>query len=153
MGLGFLHRAGRFRRGESPFSSPYCRSSNGIEEFIIRGWEPILPEVRWLYVQSPASQRRPVGLVFPPRAGRFRPGGSPLSSSRCRSCGGMEGLLNRGWGLILPVYGEFVGFPRGATPVTRASPPDGPRASPPPTLGLELGKRWDESHLVIILCN
>ena len=59
----------------------------------------------------------------------------------------MEGLLNRGWGLILPVYGEFVGFPRGATPVTRASPPDGPRASPPPTLGLELGKRWDESQL------
>ena len=39
----------------------------------------------------------------------------------------MERLLNRGWGLFLPVCGEFVGFPRGATPVARASPPDWPR--------------------------
>ena len=50
----------------------------------------------------------------------------------------MEGLLNRGWGPILPVCGEIVGFPRGATPAARASPPDWPRAGAGGALG-----QWD----------
>ena len=40
----------------------------------------------------------------------------------------MEGFLNRGWRYILPGCCEIVGFPRGATPAARASPPHWPRA-------------------------
>ena len=43
--------------GGSPFSSPGCRSCEGMEVFLIREWAPILPGVRWLYVRSPANQR------------------------------------------------------------------------------------------------
>ena len=50
----------------------------------------------------------------------------------------MEGLLNRGWGLILPVCGEIVGFPQGATPAARASPSDWSRAGGGGALG-----QWD----------
>ena len=50
----------------------------------------------------------------------------------------MEGILNRRWGPILPVSGEIVGFPRGGTPVPRASPPDWPRAGGGGALG-----QWD----------
>ena len=49
------------------------------------------------------------GLWFPLRAGRFRPGKSPLSSPGCRSCRCTEGFLNRGWGSILPGCSEIVG--------------------------------------------
>ena len=50
----------------------------------------------------------------------------------------MEGFLTRGWGLILPGYGEIVGFLRGATPAARASPSDWPWAGGGATLG-----QWD----------
>ena len=50
----------------------------------------------------------------------------------------MEELLNRGWGPVLPVCGEIVGFPEGATPAARASPPDWPRAGGGGALG-----QWD----------
>ena len=50
----------------------------------------------------------------------------------------MEVFLNRGWGLILPVCGEIVRFPRGATPAARASLPDWPRAGGGGALG-----QWD----------
>ena len=154
VGLGFLHRVGRFRPGGSPFSSPGCRNCKGIEGLLIREWESILPGVRWLFVRSPASQRPARGAGVSTPCGRFRPGESPFSSPRCWSCRSMEGLLNRGWGPILPVCREIVGFPRGATSTARASPPDWPtrgeRRSSPRPMRLGLRKRW-EGHLTIIL--
>ena len=41
--LGFLHRAGWFRPGESPFSTPDCRNCRYMEGFLNRKWGPILP--------------------------------------------------------------------------------------------------------------
>ena len=57
VGLGFPHPARRYRPGGSPFSSPGCPNCTCMEGFLIRGWEPILLGVRWLYVRSPANQR------------------------------------------------------------------------------------------------
>ena len=45
-----------------------------MKGFLIRGWEPILPGVRQLYVRVPANQQSPSGAGFPHRAGRFRRG-------------------------------------------------------------------------------
>ena len=67
VGLGFSHRAGRYRPGGSLFSSPGCRSCNGIEGILFREWRPILPGVRSLF-----------------------------SSPGCRSCKCIEGILFRG---------------------------------------------------------
>ena len=61
-GLGFLHCAGRFRPGRSPFSSPGCRSCRCIKGFPNRGLGPILPEGGDI-VGFPEGQ-------FPPRAPR-----------------------------------------------------------------------------------
>ena len=109
--------------------------------------------VRWHHEPQPISDR-PAGLGFQYHVGRFRPGGSLFSSPRCRRCRCIEGLLNRGWRPILPVCGEIVGFPRGATSTARASPPDWPtrgeRRSSPRPMRLGLRKRW-EGHLTIIL--
>ena len=92
-----------------------------------------------MYDPQPISDR-PVGLGFPHRAGRFRPGGSliSISSPDCRSCTCMEGFLKRRWGAIFPVCGEIVGFPRGATLAARASPPHWPRTAEGGRLG-----QWD----------
>ena len=127
-GLGFPHRAGRFRPGESTFSSPGCRICRYSEGFLIRRWDPILPGWRWLLSRAPANQRSAGEVGVPHREGRFRPGASPFSSPGCRICRGLEGLLNRGWEPILPVCGGIVGFPRGETPAARASHPHWPRA-------------------------
>ena len=62
----------------------------------------------------------------------------------------MEGLLNREWGPVLSVCGEIVGFPRGATPTARASPPDWPRAGGGGALG-----QWDwvsENAVMKVIC-
>ena len=69
-----------------------------MEGFLSRGWKIILPGVRWLCDPQPISDR-PVRLGFPHRAGRFGPGGSPLSSPGCRSSKGIEGFLIREWKL------------------------------------------------------
>ena len=53
-----------------------------------------------LYDPQPISDR-PVRLGFPHGAGRFRPGGSPISSPGW-SCKGIEGFLIREWKPILP---------------------------------------------------
>ena len=50
----------------------------------------------------------------------------------------MEGFLNRGWVTILPGCGDIVGFPQGATPAARASPPHWPRVGGRGRLG-----QWD----------
>ena len=66
-----------------------------MEEFLIQGWDPILPGVRWLYIRTPASDWL-VGLGFSHRAGRCRPGESPFSPPACRSFKGVEGFLKMG---------------------------------------------------------
>ena len=62
-----------------------------MELIIIRGWEHILPGVRLgsMYDPQPISDW-PVGLGFPPRTGRFRPGGSPFSFPGRRIFKGIE---------------------------------------------------------------
>ena len=93
VGLGFSHRAERYRPVGSPFSSTVCWIFRGMEGFLIRGWDLILPgrsetsvfargatlAARWVRgLQSTSNQ--PVGLGFPHRARRYRPGRSPFSS-------------------------------------------------------------------------
>ena len=60
--------------------------------FLIRGWEPIIPGVCWLFVRPPANQRSASGAGV----------STPFSSSGCRSCRCMEVFLIRGWYPILP---------------------------------------------------
>ena len=58
-GLGFPHPAGRYRPGESAFTSPGSWSCRDMDGFLIRGWEIKLPGVRWLSTipcQSPIGQ-------------------------------------------------------------------------------------------------
>ena len=80
-----------------------------MEGFLIRGWEIILPGcggtsalargvtliARWLHEPQPISNH-PVGLEFPHRAGRYRPGRSLFSFPGCWSCRVMEEFLIRG---------------------------------------------------------
>ena len=108
VGLGFPHRAGRHRPGVSTFSSPGCWTRRYLGGFLIRGWELILPgcggtstlargatlAARWLHEPYPISNH-PVGLGFPHRAGRYRPGRSLFLSPSCWSCRGMEGVVIR----------------------------------------------------------
>ena len=79
-----------------------CWSCRYVEGFLTRGWELILPGVRCSMYDPPPISDRPVGLGFPHRAGRFRPGGSPFSSPGCRSCRCMQGFLIRGWEPVVP---------------------------------------------------
>ena len=100
VGLGFPHRAGRFRPGGSPLSSPGCRSCKGIERFLIREWNS--PGCAgFMHDPKPVSDR-PVRLGFLHRAGRYRPEESAFMSPGCWSCRGMEGCLTRGYELIIP---------------------------------------------------
>ena len=48
VGLGFPHPAGRYRPGGSAFTSPASWICRDIDGFLTRGWELILPGVRWL---------------------------------------------------------------------------------------------------------
>ena len=73
--LEFPHPAGRYRPGRYVFSSPGCWSCRYIEGFLLRGWELILPGVRWLYVRSPANLRWASGTGVSTSCGLFRPGG------------------------------------------------------------------------------
>ena len=102
VGLGFLHRAGRFRPGESAFSSPDCRSCKGIEGFLIRKRKPILPGVCWLYVRSPANQRQAIGVGVSTPCEVVSTRGITVFVPGCRSCKCMEGLMIRGWEPVVP---------------------------------------------------
>ena len=84
----------------NPFPPPGCRSCSDTDGFLDRGWGPILPGLRSLYTPQPIDDR-PVGLGFPHRARRCRPGKTQFPFPGCRSCRDMEGCLNRGWGPIL----------------------------------------------------
>ena len=113
--LGIPHRAGRYRRGGSPFSSPDCWRCKCMEGFLIRGWELILRgcggtstlsrgatlAARWLHEPQPI-RNQPVGLGFPHLAWRYRVGGSAFLCPGCWSCRDVEGFLIRGWELIFP---------------------------------------------------
>ena len=72
-----------------------------MEGFLNRGWGHILPGLPSLYAPQPISDR-PVGLGFPHRVGRRRPGRTLFSSPGCRSCRDMKGRLRRRRGSILP---------------------------------------------------
>ena len=125
-GWDSLHPAGRYRRGESAFSSPGCRSCREMEGFLSRGWGLILPwcggtsalargatlTPRWLHELQFISNH-PVGLRLSHPAGRYRLGGAASASPCCWSCRHMEGFLNRGWELILPGGGGISALARG----------------------------------------
>ena len=100
--LEFPHPAGRYRPGRYVFSSPGCWSCRYIEGFLLRGWELILPGVRWLYVRSPANLRWASGTGVSTSCGLFRPGGPSFSSPGYRSCNGVAGFVIGGWKPILP---------------------------------------------------
>ena len=100
VGFGFPHRAGRCRPARTQWSSPWCRSCRCMEAFPNRGWGPFLPVLPSLYAPQPIIDW-PMGLWFPYRAGRHRPGITRFSSPRCRICRGMEGCLNQGWVPVL----------------------------------------------------
>ena len=72
-------------------------------------------QVRWNSTSPSQSAIGQWDWEFPHRAGRYRPGGSPFSSSVCwcRRC--VQVLMIQGWGLMLPGWRWFyepqVGFP------------------------------------------
>ena len=72
-GLRVPHRAGQYRPGGPPFSSPLCWSCRCMEGFLIRGWDLILPGWRWLHEPQPSSNQ-PVGFVFHTVRRGFDPG-------------------------------------------------------------------------------
>ena len=102
VGLGFPHGAGRCRPGGPPFLSPDCQSCTCIDIFFIRGWDPILPGVRWIYKRSPANQRSACEAGVSKPCGAVSTRGTSGSSPGCRSCRCMEVFVIRGWRPILP---------------------------------------------------
>ena len=48
-----------------------------------------------MYDPQPITDR-PLGMEFPHRSGRFRPGGSPILSPGCRSCNVLEEFAHSG---------------------------------------------------------
>ena len=72
-GLGFQHRAGRFRPGASPLLSPGCRSCRCMEDFLNRGSGTILPGCGEI-VGFPRGATR-AARAFPPLLAKGRAGG------------------------------------------------------------------------------
>ena len=72
----------------------------------------------WLHDPQPISNLS-VGLGFPHLSGRYRPGGSAVSSPGCWSYREMEGFLTRGWELILSECGGTSALSRGASLAAR----------------------------------
>ena len=73
-GVGFPHRAGWYRPGEPPFSSPVRWSCRCGERLLIRGGtlsSSIFPGWRWLHEPQPISTPR-VQLGLPRRAGQYQ---------------------------------------------------------------------------------
>ena len=101
-----------------------------MEAFPIWGWDLILPgcgealaggatlPAGWLNEPQPISAQS-IGVGFPHRDGRYRPRGSPLSSTESWTCRCIEGFMIRRWDVILPGCGETSTSTRGATPPAR----------------------------------
>ena len=119
-----------------------------MEGFLIRGWKIILLgfgeaavlargatlAARWVHEPQPISNH-PVGLGFSHPAGRCRPGGSASSAPCWWSCKDMEGLLIRGWEIILPGCGGTSALARGATLAARSLHEPQPISNHPVGLG------------------
>ena len=71
------------------FSSPECRSFRDMEGCLNRRRDKVLPGLLSLYA-FPSISDRPVGLGFPRRVGRCRPGRTRFLFLRCRRCTDME---------------------------------------------------------------
>ena len=157
--LVFPHRAGRFRPWGSPFSPPGCRScrymeGRYMEGFMIREWDPIVPGWRWLHSRAPVNQRSAGGVGVSTPYGAISTRGSPFSSPYCLSCKCMNGFSEPRTG----TYPPRVRRSRWISPRRNSR-----RADLAPSLAKggrrgrlgqwEMGskKRWDESHLPIIL--
>ena len=125
-GLGFLHAAERYRPGGSAFTSSGSWNCRGMEVFLTREWELILPgcggttalaegatfAARWFHEPQPISNH-PLDLRFPHPAGRYRPGGSACSSPGYWSRRDMEGFLTRGWEISSPGVAGLRRLPEG----------------------------------------
>ena len=86
-GVKFPHCAGRYRPGGSP---PGCRVCRFTEGFLNRGWGLSSSGCTgFVYEHQPISDQH-MGLGFPPRARRFRPGRPQVSSPGYRTCQVME---------------------------------------------------------------
>ena len=66
--LEFAYLAGRYGLGKCPFSSPGCRGCRDMEEFLIQGWDPIVPGCRWLHESKPSSDANGGGVSTPCKA-------------------------------------------------------------------------------------
>ena len=108
--LGFPHRAEQYRPGDPRFRPHVVGvSCRGMERFLIRGEDPILPgcggistlateatlAAHWLHEPQPIIDQ-PVWLGFPHHVGRHRPGESASSSPGCWRCRDTEGGSIRG---------------------------------------------------------
>ena len=123
----FPHCVGRYRLVGSPSWFAVCWNCRGMKGFLIRGWDLYIPvsgatstldggatlAARWLHEPQPISNQ-PVGLGFPHRAGRYRPG-SAFSCPGCWSCRDVEGFLTRGWESIILGCGRTSALSGGGT--------------------------------------
>ena len=97
---GFHTVRGGIVRGDNRFRPRIIGVVNIRKAFCSE--DRILAGCRWRHEPQPINNQ-PVGLGFPHRAGRYRPGGPPpFSSPVCWSCRCMEGLPIRGWDHIPP---------------------------------------------------
>ena len=119
------HRAGRNRPRRSPLAFSIRRSCECMEGFLIRRCGRTLPCFFSFHELQTTSSHAisQVGLGFPHRAGRYRPGRSLISSPVRLSSIDVEISVNRGRDPILPKCGATVTFPRPTTLVERPAPP------------------------------
>ena len=99
VGLGFPHRAERYRPGGSAFSSPICWSCRDMEMFVIRGWDLSFPRMRWdLNIGQRANSRHALAPYTPANQQsasgvwgfHTAPGGiAPGNRCFCRRVGGV----------------------------------------------------------------
>ena len=128
-GLGFPHFAGQYRPGGSAVISRVW-SCGEMEGFLTPRWKLILSgcsrtsalarratlAARWLHGPQSVSIQS-VRLGFPHPVGRYRPGGSAVSSPGCWKFRDVEDF--RGWDLILSGCGGTSALARGATLAAR----------------------------------
>ena len=147
MELGFPHRAGRYRLGGPPFSSPIRRRCGDTEIYPIREWDLILPWWRCLYEPQPVSDRSR-GVGFPHRAERYRLGGPPFLSPVCWSYTMYGSISDPGMGPYPPRLYELQ---LGASTPCRAASTRGTTVSVPGLLSCGCMERFRIRGLDLIL--